>query len=933
MAEIKYYPPHVHLASGSVGDSILKMEDYISQAKEFGLDSLFVTEHGTLRNMYEFIRQCKAAGIKPIVGCEVYLVDDRLSKNPYEHLVLIANNTQGLTNLIDIVSDANTNGFYKKPRTDLDYINGMVNDTVARANGITALSACISGPVSRMILRGASDTELMELIAKMKRIFDDFYLEIMPGDFEEQATVNAKLIELAYTTNTKLIASNDVHYLSSDDVMAHNYHVCLERKSYENVNQLVYPDTCYYFMDTKDMRNRLMKMTDANTADLAILTTGVLADSVEEYNLNTEIRFPEYPVEGYEHIDILRYLCYQKLKKIKDLISDIVEYESRLEYELEAINELGYSSYFLVVKDYIDNAVSNGIEIGPGRGSINGSLVAYLMDITKIDPIRYGLMFERFLSKYRKGSVPDVDTDCSAKRRGEVFAYITRKYGINNCALVSTSGTRKAKAAIRDLGRVLGIDLAIVDAIAKLIPTVWYDNGEKQTDLSIEDSVAVVPELQRYKENYPELFHYAEKLEGLPKNTSTHAAGTIIAPIALNDIVPLTRSSSSIDLYATELELKSAEAAGLIKYDILGLSTLDVVRSIKDRTKDVFDYEFGDFDDPEIWDAIGSKNTAGMFQISSATYKQRMWRLKPRSIPALANCLALLRSPCIMARQDEVYMEILEGKREVELLHPFYDDATSDTLGILLYQEQLMQIMVNCGFDLETSFTIMKLISKKKVSQLEVYKEQYYSNVLGAGMDVDTADRIWHTIEQAGLYLFNKGHGTAYAVLCYCTAYYRVKHPDEFLASCLTDAFDNDKDIAGLIRECKRIKTKILLPDANESEWQCSPQSGKIILGGVAVKGLGENAFGQFTEHRPFESVEDAYVKVNKQACNKRAFSAAIFGGMFDWIGGSRADIYRAYMTEKKDKLGDEVITISRNKLSINAPNKDFEKLIYGVKL
>ena len=702
-----YVPTHLHTTAGSVGDSIVKIPELVKKAKKLNIPALCITNHGSLADMYDFYFECVSNNIKPIIGCEVYTTNDRTYKEKDApksgHLILLAKSNVGLKNLLTITADSQLVGFYYKPRTDYDFLEQT--DTT----DIIATTACLGSEVNYLIMNDKIE-EAKKLIMRLDNIFYEFFLEIQPGNFPEQIKINKQLVKFSRELDIPLIASNDIHYLDKEDYLAHDSHVKSNRKLKFD-GKLCYPDKCYYLMSREELVESLTPSVGKDIAEEAVNNTMYL-NSVSNINIEIDgLNLPQFECpNNLTPKEYLEYVCLKKLEKIKDKIFDVVNYTDRLYYELDVIEKLGFSSYFLIVRDFMQFAKKEGIPYGPGRGSVCGSLAAYLADITKVDPIKYDLLFDRFLSVHRTGSIPDVDCDFGSDRRQEMFDYVVEKYGADHCAAVSTFQMRKAKSAIKDAARILEIEEG--DDIAKLIPMTYYDEeGDKMTDLSIEESLKVVDELREYQEIYPELFDMAIKMEGLPRATSIHAAGTLIAKTSLHDLVPMIKKEDS-NLNATSFDLSQAEKMMLVKYDFLGLATLTVISETEKATNYKFDMEFDKFDDEKVWDLIGSRNTTGLFQIASSTYKQRMGRLKPHTIEELAACLALVRGPCISAKTDEKYMRILEGKEEVELIHPIYDEAVKDTNGIMIYQEQLMQCCHNFGLPLHVCYDIMKAAAK-----------------------------------------------------------------------------------------------------------------------------------------------------------------------------------------------------------------------------
>ena len=565
-------PIHLHTAEGSLRDSILLTNDLVKKAKELNIKSLCLTDHGSLSNMYNFYYKCIENDIKPIIGCEIYLTEDMTLKDKEHkqtyHMILLAKNKNGLKNLLKIVSCASIEGMYYKPRVDINFIKEHSEDLICT-------TACVGGYLPQCILNEEYD-KAEEHLTELKQIFnEDLYLEIQPGSFDDQKIVNKHLIEYSEKYDIKLVASNDIHYLNKEDWKAHDYHVRDGRKEViPEDNSIIYADKIYYLMTYDELFNSF-KNIDKKYVKQAIDNTNSIDVSCETLNLNQEnLNLPEFicPI-GYSPMGFLEHICFQKLNKIMYKIKNPNEYISRLYYELEVINELGFVSYFLIMRDIIMYAKEHDIKVGPGRGSAAGSLIAYLCEITKIDPIKYGLLFERFLSIHRKGSIPDIDLDIASEGRDELFKYVIDKYGEEKCSAVSTLEIRKAKSAIKSAGRLLGMEASLQNAISKLIPEVYYidveDGEDKKTDLSIEESLKYVEELRDYQEIYPELFDIAMKLEGIPDKVGIHAAGTIIAGTDIVDVAPLIKSKNEY-INATALNLADAEKQMLVKYDFLG---------------------------------------------------------------------------------------------------------------------------------------------------------------------------------------------------------------------------------------------------------------------------------------------------------------------------------------------------------------------------
>jgi len=563
-----YIPLHVHTARASIGDSILKIKEYVVKAKEMGLTHIAVTNHGSMADMYSFYYECINNNITPIIGCEVYTANNNQEKikgEKYNHLVLIAKNEVGLKNLLYITSDANLSGMYYKPRTDLKTIE-------SHSEGLICLSACLGGDIPQALLKlrdldacekQKGYQEVQNKVLNYKRIFGkDYYLEIQPGTFADQIYVNQLLIHLSTETNVPLIVTNDIHYLNEEDAQAHDIHVKIERKM--NIDDaMIYPDTCYYLMNETRLKT-FFEYIDKDILNEAILNTEYVARQCSIKLEIDKLHMPKFPIpKRYTEDDYLASIALKRLALISDRLPNPAEYMDRALYELNVLKELGFSGYFLTVRDFVTYANKNDIPVGPGRGSVCGSLIAYLCNISKVDPIKYNLLFERFLSIHRKGSVPDIDLDFSSEKRTLMFDYAINKHGQERCALVSTVGLRKAKAALKDVARVFSIPLEVADQASKLIPIAYYDEeGNKATDLSITDSLKIVPELREMQKQYPEWFNMAIKLEDLPRVSSVHAAGTLVAPVNLIEHIPLRQKSEESSIFATSLHLGDAETAG-----------------------------------------------------------------------------------------------------------------------------------------------------------------------------------------------------------------------------------------------------------------------------------------------------------------------------------------------------------------------------------
>lgn len=903
----------MHTADGSVGDSIVKIPEYIKKAKEQKIRAMAITDHGSLSAIYRFYHTCKKENIKPIIGCEVYEASNsRLEKEKESyHLVLLARNQEGFKNLLSIVNDAALNGFYYKPRTDFEFLR-------EHGKGIIALSGCIGGRIAQSII---NKTDFDSYIKTYKEIFDAFYLEIQPGSFEEQTLVNNTLVDISQKLDIPLVVTNDIHYLEPENAIIHDAHVKIARKQRFDA-PWVYPDTCYWMMDKYTLKKKLSYLP-GDMVNQAIENTFKIADACN-VTLPSETNMPRFADDAD---NILEKMCYERLSDIADTVTDSEKYITRLKYELSVISRLGFSGYFLMVHDFIRYAKANDIFVGPGRGSAAGSLVSYLLDISVADPLQYDLMFERFLSPHR-ASIPDIDLDFEAERRNELFDYAVEKYGRDHCALVSTRQMRKARGAIRDTARILNFPLEEADQIAKSIPTVYYDDaGEKTTDLSIEESVRLIPYLNRMYGQHSQLFDMASLLSDLPSNYSIHAAGIVISSKKLNEYLPLMRSKNE-NVDATSLILEDVETAGAVKFDFLSLAMGSVIKKTLSETNSSFDYRTNKFDDPEVWKLIGSNNTTGLFQIGTHTYKSRMPHLKPKTIEELANCLALVRGPCISSGADKKYMQIISGKEKPEYLHDVYREVTDKTCGIIIYQEQIMELAVKLDFSKEEGYDLLKAVSKKKFEIIASFEEKFLNKAKEKGIDEKTSHKMWEIIKDAGLYSFNKAHAVSYALLTYTSAYLKTYYPLHYIKNLLTNACIRDKEdeIRYLIRDCNRLGIPFLPPNINHSCWEFSVECDKIRIGFCAIKQFGIKAFAEIVSKRPFSTFEDLLSKVNKQAFNKRVVLSSIFSGALD-IFGARPELYIKYMRHRNETPVTKITLQNKTEFFIDISQKALDAI------
>lgn len=905
---------HAHTAKGSVGDSILKIDDYVEKAKSLGLTHIAMTDHGSMASMVEFHEACKKAGITGIIGMEAYVVPDRMlkDKSPESkcnwHLVLLAKNVEGVKNLLRIHNDAQINGMHYKPRTDYSMLEKY-------GKNIIALSGCVGGEIPQHIFEKDAKATV-EAIRRYQSYFDEFYLEIQPGHFNPQWWANSALVQLAHKLDVPLVATNDIHYLNKEDYVMHDLHVksCRGQKV-EETKGLAYPDKCYYLMSENELNSYFIRsehVTDKDIEEAIANTNRIAAQCDGEVDYRFEMpKYPDLPPAETEESYLVK-LCQAELKKRMPMLKDPVQYEERLMYELDVILKLGFSGYFLIVKDFLDHAREIGVSVGPGRGSVGGSLVAWLLNITVADPVKYNLMFERFLNPHRKGW-PDIDCDFSDTNK--MKDYIIEKYGEDHTALVGSFVIQKAKAAIHAAARLMDVDLDTANDICKAAPfRVTDDNGEEVKSPTIQQMLDNSAKFRSFQIQYPELFKMAMDIESFPKTYGIHAAGIVISPESILDKIPI-RVDKDTGRYISLLDKNYIEHCA-IKYDFLSLNTQAIVdKTIKDTgiSLDLDDDDF--YKDETVWKAIGSPNTIGMFQISSNLYRQRMPRLHPTNLQEMAACLALVRGPCVSAKLDEVYMDIVNGKKSVVKVDPRYDAVTASTNGICIYQEELMKLAVAYGMTQDEADTLRKAVSKKKTKVIKALKEVFYKDASALGTPENGIREIWKIINDAGKYSFNAAHAMSYGIITYVSAWLKVHYPLQFMANVLTNAYESGKDtkrIEEMVEDCQRMGIRFLPVDAEESDWRFKVEDGKLRIGLCAVKALGDVASKELVGIRPIRSFDKVIEQYTTKGAklNKKALTVLIFIGAFDYLE-DRQELLRqmleAKATKKEKERGVEV--------------------------
>lgn len=905
--ELLYAVLHAHTAKGSVGDSILKIDDYVRKAQELGITHIAMTDHGSMASMVEFHEACKKAGITGIIGMEAYVVPDRTLKDNSEtskcnwHLILLAKNAEGVKNLLRIHNDAQINGFYYKARTDYSMLKKY-------GKNLIALSACVGGEIPQLILQGNA-RGAVEAVRRYQACFDEFYLEIQPGHFEEQAKVNDVLVQMSKASGIPLVATNDIHYLGKDDYIMHDLHVKSCRNQKDDNSDLVYPDTCYYLMSEEELSGsflRSQQVTD-EVVKTAIANTNLVAaqcDGEVDYHFEMP-KFPDLP-EGETEESYLVHLCQTELHRRMMSLRDPVKYEERLMYELDVILKLGFAGYFLIVKDFLDHARKVGIAVGPGRGSVGGSLVAWLLNITVADPVKYHLMFERFLNPNRKG-LPDIDVDLQSDRRNEVKDYVIEKYGREHTALVGSFVIQKAKAAIHAAARLMNVDLDTANAICKAAPfRVTDDNGEEVKAPTIQQMLDDSSKFRSFQIQYPELFKTAMDIESFPKTYGIHAAGIVISPENILEKLPI-RVDKETGRYISMVDKNFIEKV-CIKYDFLALNTAATIdQTVKDAGISI-DWNDDDFyHDEKVWKAIGSSNTIGMFQISSNLYRQRMPRLHPTKLQEMAACLALVRGPCVSAKTDEVYMDTINGKRDIMKVDPRYDAVMKETHGICIYQEELMKLAVAYGMTQDEADTLRKAVSKKKTKVIKALKNVFHDDAAALGTPEEHIKEIWQIINDAGSYLFNQAHAMSYGILTYVSAWLKVHYPLQFMANTLTNAYESGKDtqrIEEMVEECQRIGIQFLPVDASKSEWRFTVEDGKLRIGLCALKAFGKVASDELKSIGVIDSFDPIIEKFTTKGSklNKKALTVLIFSGAFNSIETDKTQLLYKMIEAKASK-------------------------------
>jgi DNA polymerase-3 subunit alpha len=897
MSKNKFTHLHVH-TEFSLLDGACRIKELVKRAKELNMNSIAITDHGTMYGVVEFFKQAKKEGIKPILGFEAYVAprkmkdkDPQKDKSQY-HLVLLAENYEGYKNLLKICSAGFVDGFYYKPRVDYDLLR-------ENSSGIIALSACLAGEVQSHILDNNYD-KAVETALIYRDIFgeNNFFLEMQDHGMKEQHIINQGLVKMNKQIGIPLVATNDIHYINKEDAKFHDVLLCIQMQKTINEERMKFPSNEFYLKSYEEMSLLFPEEALENTIKIAERCN-------VELDFNT-VHLPEFKVPtGYTKAEYFRTICQTGLEdRYKDVTAEI---QKRLDYEIGIIEQMGYVDYFLIVWDFIKYSKDNNIMVGPGRGSAAGSLVAYSMKITNIDPLRFNLIFERFLNPERV-SMPDIDVDFCYERREEVIEYVRDKYGTEKVAQIITFGTMAARGSIRDVGRALNLSYSQVDFVAKKIP---MDLG-----MTISKALEVNNEFKELYENDEEiknLIDIALKVEGLPRHASTHAAGVLISKEKVTEYVPLSRNK---DIITTQFNMTELEELGLLKMDFLGLRTLTVIRDAVDLIEKnhniKVDFSNCMYNDSHVFKLFAHADTLGIFQFESSGMRVFLKELKPTEFENIVAANALYR-PGPMG-QIPVYIKNRLNPQNVKYLHPKLEHILNVTYGCMVYQEQVMQIVRDIGgFTMGRSDLLRRAMGKKK---MKVMQEERHNFIYGKkaetdepeipgaiknGVDEKTANEIYDLMIDFAKYAFPKAHSVAYAALAYETAWLKLYYPVEFMAALISSIMGNSNSVSLYIRECKNIGIEILPPDVNESRDKFTVVNGKIRFGLAAVKNVGVNVIQDIIRAREskgkFVSFTDFCQKVDSSVLNKRQVESLIKCGAFDFLKVNRSQLIAIYET------------------------------------
>ena len=905
---------HLHLHTEySLLDGSCKIGELMARAKELGMEHIAITDHGNMYGVIDFYRAALKEGINPVIGCEVYVApgsrfdrENTKGEERYNHLVLLAENNTGYANLMKIVSIGFTEGFYYKPRVDMEVLEQY-------HEGIIALSACLAGIVAANLRQGFYEEAKREAL-RLADIFgpDHFYLELQDHGIDAQKTVNQGLLRMSQETGLELVATNDVHYIRAEDAEPHDILLCIQTQhKVQDEDRMRYEGGQFYLKSEEEM------MALFPYAKEAVENTTKIAQ-----RCHVEIEFGKYKLpkfdvpEGYTSWEYLKHLCYEGIhRRYADVTPEIQE---RLDYELNTIKNMGFVDYFLIVWDFIHHSREQGIIVGPGRGSAAGSIVAYSLEITNIDPLAFDLLFERFLNPERV-TMPDIDVDFCYERRQEVIDYVTEKYGRDHVAQIVTFGTMAARGVIRDVGRVLDMPYAYVDTIAKSVPM--------EKDITIAKAINQNPDLRKLYETDEQtkyLLDMAQKLEGLPRHTSIHAAGVVIAPEPVDHFVPLSKGSEGN--VTTQYTMTTLEELGLLKMDFLGLRTLTVVQNAA-KMCGMSDEDMLrlNLEDENVWKLISSGRTEGIFQLESAGMKQFMKELQPESMAEIVAGISLYRpGPMDFIPQ---YIEGRNNRDSITYDCPQLEPILATTYGCIVYQEQVMEIVRSlAGYSYGRSDLVRRAMSKKKAKVMEAERKNFvYGNeeegvkgCIANGISEEVANKIYDEMISFAAYAFNKSHAAAYGMVTFQTAWLKCYHPVEFMASLLTSVKENTNKIVEYVMECRRMDIEILPPDVNEGYSYFSVSDGRIRYALSAIKGIGSGVINNIVQERErggrFTSMQDFMRRLTSKEVNKSSIENFIKAGAFGGMEGNRRQKLQVYQSmldsvnrEKKDSMSGQL--------------------------
>ena len=902
---------HLHLHSQySLLDGAIKFDELFDEVGKQGMSSVALTDHGNLFGAYDFYKKAKDKGVKPIVGCEIYIAKDHTNKssenNKTHHLTVLAQNLEGYENLCSLVSIGHLRGFYRKPRVDKKLL-------FEKSDGLIVLSGCLNGEVCHNILKGKKD-EAIKIAAEYKSVLKDrYFIEIQGTCLKEQVRVNKVLKEIAEKLDIKVVATNDCHYLTKNDYNSHDTLLCIQ------TNSLVKEEKRFRFNGNEFYLKSRDEMCTALDGDEESIDNSLLI--AEKCNLDFGDSNYKLPVlENDLNYDGIREFADKSLSDFiaNDIVSskDKLIYQERIDHELKIIEKMGFEGYFMVVSDFINYAKKNSIPVGPGRGSAAGSLIAYLLGITEVDPIKHGLIFERFLNPERI-SMPDIDIDFCGEGRDEVINYVSNKYGKDKVAQIGTFGTMSSKAVVKDVGRVLGLSFSEVNKLTNMIPSF---RGKVYSLDECYKKVKEFRELVETNNSYSELFNLSVKLENSVRHSSTHAAGVVISNEPLENMIPLYKGSK--DEIVTQYDMNAVEELGFVKFDFLGLKTLTVIKKAKEfiriHNKEI-DEEINkaDINDPNVYKLLSKGLTRGIFQIESSGMKDVLKNLKADKFDDIVALLALYRPGPLDSGMVDEYILRKNGKKKTEYPTPQLKKILNETHGLFVYQEQIMNTAsVLSNFTLGDADLLRRAMGKKKASEMKAQREKFLNGAKDNEIDEKLAEDIFNTMEKFAEYSFNKSHSTAYAYITFQTAYLKTYYPCEFMASLMTTEINNSEKIVSDIRECKEMNINILPPSINESGSGFTPLKNSIRFGLNAVKNLGTNIVKNIInlrdEQGEFKNIFEFLGLMDSRRMNKKTLESLIKSGTLDEFGLTRSTLF-----ENIDKLQSHV--------GIN--NKDADKL------